>query len=71
MALIEGLCIVIPTKNEETTIAEIIDKCRQYTDNIIVHHGVLEKGVSFIQKPFSVDSLLRKVKEILDKDKNH
>ena len=42
-----------------------------YTDNIIVHHGVLEKGVSFIQKPFSVDSLLRKVKEILDKDKNH
>jgi dolichol-phosphate mannosyltransferase len=39
MALIEGLCVVIPTKNEEATIAEIINKCKQYTDNIIVSDG--------------------------------
>jgi PAS domain S-box-containing protein len=38
-----------------------------YTDNAIVHHGVLEKGMNFIQKPFTVDSLTRKVREILDK----
>ena len=39
MALIEGLCIVIPTKNEETTVAEIINECKQYTDKIMVSDG--------------------------------
>jgi len=37
-----------------------------YTDNAIVHHGVLEKGVDFIQKPFTMDGLARKVREVLD-----
>jgi two-component system cell cycle sensor histidine kinase/response regulator CckA len=38
-----------------------------YTDNAITHHGVLEKGMNYIQKPFTVDGLLRKVREVLDK----
>ena len=38
-----------------------------YTDNAIVHHGVLETGMDFIQKPFAVDTLARKVREVLDK----
>jgi DNA-binding response OmpR family regulator/nitrogen-specific signal transduction histidine kinase len=37
-----------------------------YTDDSIVHHGVLEEGVAFVQKPFSPASLLRKIREILD-----
>jgi len=41
-----------------------------YTDNAIVHHGILEKRLNFIQKPFTIDGLLRKVREVLDSDLN-
>lgn len=37
-----------------------------YTANVIAHHGVLEEGVMFVQKPFSVSALARKVREVLD-----
>ncbi|MGD9161417.1 MAG: PAS domain-containing protein [Desulfobacteraceae bacterium] len=40
-----------------------------YTDNIIVKHGVLKKGINFIQKPFSNKSLAEKVRKVLDEDK--
>jgi DNA-binding NtrC family response regulator len=39
-----------------------------YSDNAIVHHGVLEEGVNYIQNPFTIDRLARKVREVLDKD---
>jgi signal transduction histidine kinase len=38
-----------------------------YTDNAITHHGILERGMNYLQKPFTVDSLARKVREVLDK----
>ena len=37
-----------------------------YTDDAIVHHGVLEEGTAFIGKPFTPSALARKVREILD-----
>jgi PAS domain S-box-containing protein len=37
-----------------------------YSYDVIVHQGVLESGVSLIEKPFSADDLLRKVRLILD-----
>lgn len=37
-----------------------------YTADVIVHHGVLEENVVFIQKPFSMNSLAHKVREALD-----
>jgi len=37
-----------------------------YTNGAINHHEVLDAGVAFIQKPFTHDSLLRKVREALD-----
>ena len=38
-----------------------------YTDNAILHRGILEPGTNFIQKPFTVESLPRKVWEVLNK----
>ena len=37
-----------------------------YTDNAIVHHGVLDAGVTYIQKPFTPDALIKCVREVLD-----
>lgn len=36
-----------------------------YTDESISHNGVLDADASFIEKPFTADSLLRKVREVL------
>jgi two-component system, cell cycle sensor histidine kinase and response regulator CckA len=38
-----------------------------YTDDSIVHHGFLEEGTPFLQKPFNMEALTRKVREVLDK----
>jgi PAS domain S-box-containing protein len=37
-----------------------------YTDKAIVHDGVLEEGTAFLGKPFKADTLLLKVRELLD-----
>ena len=37
-----------------------------YPDNTIVQHGVLESGTAFLQKPFTINALELKVREVLD-----
>jgi len=37
-----------------------------YTDDSVVRHGILESGTAYLQKPFSPESLARKVREVLD-----
>ncbi|HFC47206.1 MAG TPA: response regulator, partial [Dissulfuribacter thermophilus] len=37
-----------------------------YTENIIARHGVLEHGVSFIQKPYELSTLAKVIREVLD-----
>jgi FixJ family two-component response regulator len=37
-----------------------------YTDDVVVRHGVLDEGMPFLGKPFTVIDLTRKVREVLD-----
>jgi CheY-like chemotaxis protein len=42
-----------------------------YTANVIAHHGVLDPGVHFMQKPFSRHDLATKVREALEAAGDH
>ena len=57
------------------TLSEALQKARPalrtlfmsgYTDDAIVRHGVLAPGVHFLQKPFTINTLSQKVREVLD-----
>ena len=36
-----------------------------YTDNAIAHHGFLDAGTEFLQKPFTPNGLMKKIREVL------
>lgn len=38
-----------------------------YTDHVDIHRGVMIREINFLQKPFSADALLRKVRDILER----
>jgi two-component system cell cycle sensor histidine kinase/response regulator CckA len=37
-----------------------------YSENAIIHHGVIEEGTDFIEKPFSPEALTSRIREMLD-----
>ena len=37
-----------------------------YTEDIVVHHGVLEKGIHFLSKPYTLEALAKRVRSVLD-----
>jgi CheY-like chemotaxis protein len=37
-----------------------------YSDDVIAHRGILDEGVAFIPKPFSINALAMKVRQVLD-----
>jgi PAS domain S-box-containing protein len=39
-----------------------------YTTDVITHHGVLDDGLSYLQKPFDGETLKAKIRQVLDAD---
>ncbi|HPM00827.1 MAG TPA: ATP-binding protein [Candidatus Cloacimonadota bacterium] len=66
--------VIMPKINGKELSNEILQICPNiktlfmsgYTAHVIEHHGVLEKGVHFLQKPFSFDMINEKVRESID-----
>jgi signal transduction histidine kinase/CheY-like chemotaxis protein len=55
------------TKVSEITGGVEVIYISGYTDNVIAHHGVLDEGINFVQKPFSVYALAKKVRSVLNR----
>jgi len=65
--------VVMPVMGGREVANRLVARCPEmrvlymsgYTDEAIVHHGVLDAGTAFLQKPFSVTGLVQKVHEVL------
>ena len=66
--------VVMPEMNGHDLARSLLSICPTlkrlfmsgYTANVIAHHGVLDDGVQFIQKPFTMQDLAAKVRQVLD-----
>jgi two-component system cell cycle sensor histidine kinase/response regulator CckA len=66
--------VVMPEMNGRDLVKNLLSFCPRlkslfmsgYTANVIAHHGILDGGVRFIQKPFSRNDLTSTVRDVLD-----
>jgi PAS domain S-box-containing protein len=65
--------VVMPDMNGRELFAKIAEKkpgirvlyMSGYTNDVIAHRGILDEGVQFIQKPFTIQGLATKIREVL------
>jgi DNA-binding NtrC family response regulator len=70
---------VLPNMNSKEVYEMVVKKhpslrvlfMSGYSNNVIAHRGVLDEGINFSQKPFSVHGLGIKVRNILDEGSPH
>ncbi len=66
--------VIMPEMNGKELATRLLALCPKlkllymsgYTSNVIAHHGVLDEGVHFLQKPFSKIDLSARIREVLD-----
>ena len=66
--------VVMPNMSGRELVQHLRDSANEmpvlymsgYTDDAMENHGILEPDTPFLQKPFTPDSLSRKVREVLD-----
>ena len=66
--------VVMPEMNGRDLATALVSMCPDikrlfmsgYTADVIAHHGVLDEGVQFIQKPFTMKELAAKIRKALD-----
>jgi signal transduction histidine kinase len=67
--------VVMPGASGPELVKQLVDRrptlkviyMSGYTDDAIVHHGVLDPGIVFLHKPFSSESLGQRMREALDR----
>ncbi len=69
--------VIMPEMNGKELSAQLLAISPQlkvmyisgYTANVIAHHGILDEGIHFLQKPFSRRELATKIREVLEQDR--
>jgi len=67
--------VVLPGMNGRKLAREVEALCpgirvlyaSGYSENVVIHHGVLDSGIEFIAKPYSIELLAQRVREVLDR----